>query len=257
MMPASVMLPIHVVERNVVSYRRLWLILFSAMFEPMIFLFGLGVGLGQLVGDIEWNGEVITYAQFVAPGLLASSAMNGAIFDMTFNFYFKLKESRTFDAMLVTPLSIKQVMDGEVAWAMIRGGFYSATFLAVMWAFGLLASWWALLIPFAALLIGLAFGAMGAYGTTYARNWQDFDILFLITQPLFLLSTTFFALDIYPSWAQPIVQATPLYHGVDLTRDLARGSMDMSALGHVVYLLVVTIFARHFVNRRMDNLLLT
>jgi lipooligosaccharide transport system permease protein len=98
---------------------------------------------------------------------------------------------------------------------------------------------------------------MGAYGTTYARNWQDFDILFLITQPLFLLSTTFFALDVYPSWAQPIVQATPLYHGVDLIRDLARGSVDSSAFGHVGYLVIVTLIARHFVNRRMDRLLLT
>jgi len=256
-MTAAVMLPMRVVERNIVSYRRLWLILFSAMFEPMIFLFGLGVGLGQLVGDVEWNGEVITYAQFVAPGLLASSAMNGAIFDMTFNFYFKLKESRTFDAMLVTPLSIGHVMDGEMWWAMIRGGLYSVTFLVVMWAFGLLASWWALLIPLAALLIGLAFAAMGAYGTTYARNWQDFDILFLITQPLFLLSTTFFALDVYPEWAQPIVQATPLYHGVDLIRDLARGSVGVSDVGHVVYLLIVTVIARYFVNRRMDKLLFT
>jgi lipooligosaccharide transport system permease protein len=251
------MLPMRVVERNIVSYRRLWLILFSAMFEPMIFLFGLGVGLGQLVGDVEWNGQVITYAQFVAPGLLASSAMNGAIFDMTFNFYFKLKESRTFDAMLATPLSIGHVMDGEMAWAMMRGGLYSVTFLVVMWVFGLLASWWALLIPFAALLIGLAFAAMGAYGTTYARNWQDFDILFLITQPLFLLSTTFFTLDVYPSWAQPVVQATPLYHGVDLIRDLARGSVALSDMGHVAYLVAATLIARNLVERRMNRLLLT
>ncbi|NNE95292.1 MAG: ABC transporter permease [Acidimicrobiales bacterium] len=257
MMLAAVAYPYRVVERNVVSYRRLWLVLVSAMFEPVFFLFGLGVGLGQLVGDLEWYGEPISYAQFVAPGLLASSAMNGAIFDMTFNFYYKLKESRTFDAMLVTPLSISHVMDGEMAWAMIRGGFYSVTFLGVMLAFGLVTSWWAVLMPLAALLVGIAFAAMGSYGTTFARNWQDFDILFLITQPLFLLSTTFFQLEVYPSWARPIVQLTPLYHGVDLMRDLALGSVDGSALGHVAYLVAVTVIARAMVNRRMARLLLT
>ena len=255
-MSSAVLLPLRIVERNLVSYRRTWIILVSAMFEPMFFLFGLGVGLGKLVGAVEWQGDVITYAQFVAPGLVASSAMNGAIFDMTFNFYFKLKESRTYDAILASPLSISHVLDGEMAWAMIRGGIYSITFLGVMFAFGLLASWWALLIPFAALLVGLMFAALGSYGTTYARNWQDFDILFLITQPLFLLSTTFFALDVYPTWLRPVVQATPLYHGVDLIRDLARGTVDSSAFGHVAYMVIATVIARHFVTKRMGKLLL-
>ncbi len=255
-MSAAVLLPLRVVERNIVSYRRTWVILVSAMFEPIFFLYGLGVGLGRLVGDLDWQGDMITYAQFVAPGLIATSAMNGAIFDMTFNFYFKLKENRTFEAMLASPLSIAHVLDGEMAWAMIRGGFYSVTFMGVMYAFGLIASWWALLIPLAALLVGLMFAALGSFGTTFARNWQDFDILFLITQPLFLLSTTFFALEVYPTWLRPVVQATPLYHGVDLIRDLARGTVDSSAFGHVAYMVIATVIARRLVNKRLGKLLL-
>lgn len=255
-MTAAVLFPWRVAERNIVSYRRIPMVFFSAMFEPIIFLFGLGVGLGKLVGEVEWGGEAITYAQFVAPGLVAVSAMNGAIFEMSFNFYFKLKEAGTFEAMLVTPLSIRHIVDGEMAWAMLRGGLYSVTFVLVMLVFDLLASWWAVLIPFAALLIGLAFAALGALGTTYARNWQDFDLLFLVTQPLFLLSTTFFLLDVYPTWARPIVQATPLYHGVELVRDLARGTVDVTAFGHILYLVVMTVVARRLMTARLVKTLL-
>ncbi|MEM9651873.1 MAG: ABC transporter permease [Actinomycetota bacterium] len=255
-MTALVLLPLRVTERNVVAYRRMPMVFLSAMFEPVIFLFGLGVGLGTLVGDVEWAGDTITYAQFVAPGLVATSAMNGAVFEMSFNFYFKLKEAGTFDAMLATPLSIRHVVDGEIAWATLRGLLYSIVFCFVMLAFGLIASWWALFIPLVALLIGLAFAALGSFGTTFVRNWQDFDLLFLVTQPLFLLSTTFFALEVYPDWARPIVQATPLYHGVDLIRDLARGTVDVSALGHVAYLVILTVVARRLTTRRLVRTLL-
>jgi lipooligosaccharide transport system permease protein len=255
-MTAAVLLPLRVVERNVVAYRRIPIVLLSAMFEPFIFLFGLGIGLGKLIDEVQWGGETLTYAEFVAPALIATSAMNGAIFEMSFNFYFKLKEAGTFDAMLVTPLSIRHIVDGEMGWAMIRGGLYSVVFCLVMLAFGLLASWWALLIPFAALLIGLTFAALGSLGTTFVRNWQDFDLLFLITQPLFLLSTTFFTLDVYPTWARPIVQATPLYHGVELMRDLARGTVDVSDIGHVLYLVVVAVIARRLMTARLAKTLL-
>lgn len=232
------------------------MVFFSAMLEPIIFLFGLGVGLERLVGDVEWAGEAITYSQFVAPGLMATTAMNGAVFEMSFNFYFKLKEAGTFQAMLATPLSIRHVVDGEIAWATIRGLLYSIVFCFVMLGFGLIASWWAVCIPLVAVLIGLAFAALGSLGTTFVRNWQDFDLLFLITQPLFLMSTTFFALEVYPAWARPIVQATPLYHGVDLIRDLARGTVDVSAFGHVAYLVILTVIARRLTTARLARTLL-
>lgn len=255
-MSALVLFPLRVAERNVVAYRRMPMVFLSAMFEPVIFLFGLGVGLGKLVGDVEWAGQTITYAQFVAPGLVATSAMNGAVFEMSFNFYFKLKEAGTFESMLATPLSIKHVVDGEMAWATVRGGLYAAVFCLVMVGYGLVESWWAVCIPLVAVLVGLAFAALGSFGTTYVRSWQDFDLLFLITQPLFLFSTTFFALEVYPEWARPLVQATPLYHGVDLMRDLARGTVDLSALGHVLYLVVLIVVARRLTNARLTKTLL-
>ena len=249
------LLPWRLVERNVIFYKRNPVVLLSAALEPFIFLFGLGVGLGKIVGDVTWAGEVLTYPEFVAPALVASSAMNGALFEMSYNFYFKLKESGTFEAILFTPLRLSHIYDGELVWAMLRGGIYSIVFVVALWVFGLLASPWAVLIPLVALLVGLAFAGLASWATTYVRHWQDFDLFFLVTQPLFLLSTTFFALDVYPEWCRPIVQATPLYHGVDLTRDLARGTVDVSAFGHLGYLVAMVAITRVLAVRRLAVLL--
>ena len=102
-----------VIERNILSYRRMWLIIASGFVEPVFYLFGLGVGVGALIGDVEFEGRLVEYATFVAPGLVASSVMNGAIFDSTFNFYYKLKYAKTFDAMLTTPLRLGDIVVGD------------------------------------------------------------------------------------------------------------------------------------------------
>jgi lipooligosaccharide transport system permease protein len=247
---------LRVVERNGLSYRRLWLVLASGLFEPVFYLLGLGVGLGQLVGEVEVAGEAVSYAAFVAPGLLASSAMNGALFDSTYNFFYKLKYGKVFDAMLVTPLSMGDVVVGEIAWAMIRGGFYATVFLAVMVALGLVGSWWALLAVPAALVIGLSFAAVGTAVTSYVRSWQDFELVQLVVQPLFLLSTTFFPLAVYPEWARPVVAATPLFHGVQLVRHLSLGTVGWADLGHLAYLLGLGLAAAAVTRRRLHRLLL-
>lgn len=244
-----------VFERNFLSYRAIWLVMVSGFFEPVFYLFGLGVGLGELVGEVQVEGQLVEYAVFVAPGLVASSAMNGAIFDSTFNFYYKLKYAKTFDAMLAAPLSLSDIVVGEVAWAMARGGIYATAFLIVTAALGLVQSWWALLTLPAALLIGVGFSAIGTALTSYMRSWHDFDYVQLTVQPLFLASTTFFALDVYPPWARPLVQATPLYHGVSLCRSLMLGAPDWTDLGHTSYLVAMTALGVTLARRRLDTLL--
>ena len=110
------------VERNVMNYRRTWLVLVSGFLEPLFYLLGIGFGIGALVGTVTGpNGVTIPYSVFVAPGLLASSAMNGAIYDSTFNLFFKLRYAKTYDAILSTPLGINDIAVGEIAWALIRG----------------------------------------------------------------------------------------------------------------------------------------
>jgi lipooligosaccharide transport system permease protein len=245
------------VERNIMGYRRNWWILLSGFFEPVFYLFGIGYGLGSLVPSVVGpGGEPISYGLFVAPALLASSAMNGAIYDSTFNVFFKLRYAKTYDAVLATPLGVGDVALGEITWALIRGTLYSLGFVAVMVVFGLVASPWALLTLPAAMLIGFAFAAVGMAATTFMRQWTDFDYITMATLPLFLFSATFYPITAYPEPLQVFVGLTPLYQGVELLRALTIGAVGPGLLWHVVYLLVMGFIGLAIAARRLDKLLL-
>ncbi|MFC6901277.1 hypothetical protein ACFQGX_39185 [Nonomuraea dietziae] len=137
-----------VVGRNVGALRSgasYWLVLVSGFFEPLLYLLSIGVGVGALVGRIPLgDGRVVSYAVFVAPAMLAASAMNGALAETTFNFFFKMKYAKTFEAILATPVRPIEVALGELTWAMVRSSFYTAAFLLVMAVMGLAEPWWAL-----------------------------------------------------------------------------------------------------------------
>jgi lipooligosaccharide transport system permease protein len=248
---------VRLVERNVLLYRRTWLVIFSGFFEPLFYLLGIGFGLGALVGQVPGpGGTLIPYQLFVAPALLASAAMNGAITEGTYNFYFKLTHDRTFEAILATPLAPGDVAVGELAWALIRGGLYATGFIGVMALFGLVMSPWIVLAIPAALLIGFAFGGVAMAATSFMRSWQDFDLIQLVVLPLFLFSGTFFPVEAYPDALRLLVQLTPLYHGVQLLRSLAVGAVDAGTLVHVAYLAAMGIAGLAVVSRRVGRLLL-
>ena len=137
---------LHLVERHARVYRHAWLMLVSGLLEPLFYLLSIGVGLGRLVGQVAApGGGPVSYAAFVAPALLASSAMNGAIYDSTFNVFFRLKYAKLYDAALATPMRPGDVALGEVTWSLIRGGLYASAFMVVMLAMGLVYSAWAVL----------------------------------------------------------------------------------------------------------------
>jgi lipooligosaccharide transport system permease protein len=243
------------VERNVLVYRRTWSVIVSGFFEPLFYLLGIGLGLGAMVGAVDVDGRSMSYSLFVAPALMASSSMNGAIYDSTFNVFFKLNYAKTYDAILATPLDVGDVALGEVTWALIRGSLYATTFLLVMIILGLVTSPAAILALPAAMLIGFAFAACGMAATTFMRRWTDFDIVTIVTIPLFLFSATFYPLTAYPEALRFIVQLTPLYHGVDLIRSLTTGSVHAGLLVHVVYLIVLGLIGLAIVRARLDRLL--
>jgi lipooligosaccharide transport system permease protein len=247
----------YLVERNIYVYRHGWIVIFSGFFEPLFYLGSIGFGLGALVGTVNGpGGQPITYQLFVAPALLASAAMNGAIAEGTFNFFFKLRYNKTFDSILSTPMSPGDVAVGELTWALIRGGIYAIGFILVMALLGLIVSPWALLAVPAALLVGFGFGAIGMAATSFMRTWQDFDLIQLVILPLFLFSGTFYPIDAYPEGLRVVVQLTPLYQGVDLIRSLVVGHLDWSLLVHVAYLGIMGIVGLLIVERRLDKLLL-
>jgi lipooligosaccharide transport system permease protein len=245
------------IERNVMVYRRTWLVLVSGFFEPLFYLLGLGFGLGALIGSVPGpGGQELPYAVFVAPGLLATSAMNGAVFESTFNVFFKLKYARTYDAIVSTPMGIGDVALGEVGWSLIRGGLYAVGFLAVMVLLGLALSPLAVLAIPGALLVGFAFAAVGMALTTWMRTWQDFDLIFVVILPLFLFSATFYPLSAYPEPLQLVVSLTPLYQGVDLLRQLTTGLVEPTIVVRVAYLLAMGLAGLAVVASRLDRLLM-
>ena len=247
---------LRLVERNLKVYRRPWLIIFSGFFEPFFYLLSIGVGVGALVGHVVGpGGQAVDYRAFVAPALLASSAMNGAIYDSTMNVFFKLKYAKVYEAVLATPVSVADVALGEVGYALLRGGAYAVVFLCVMLAMGLVASWWAVLAVPAAILIGFAFAGAGLAATSYMKSWQDFDLVQLAILPLFLFSATFYPLSTYPRGVRLLVRVTPLYQGVALLRGLTLGHVGPATLGHVLYLAVMGAIGLRIATRRLGRLL--
>ncbi len=245
-----------VFQRNVVVYRRGWIFIVSGFFEPFFYLVSIGLGLSKLVGAVHVGGQAFPYTVFVAPGLLAASAMNGAIFDCTFKIFFQLKIMKVYDSMLSTPLGPSDVAKGELMWAICRGGLYCGVFICVMAAFGYVGTPWVVLCLPAALCVSFAFSGVAMAGTSFMRSWQDFDFVFLAALPLFLFSATFYPLTVYPGWLQVVVRCTPLYQAVTLLRGLDLGLFTWSLLGHLAYLLAMGAAGMAVTARRLARLVL-
>jgi lipooligosaccharide transport system permease protein len=245
------------VFRSFLAYRSAWHFFLTGFLEPVFYLLSIGIGVGKLVTGFDFAGHQIGYAEFVASGMLAVSAMNGAMLDSTFNFFFKLKFDKLFDQQLATPLTTLDVARGELAWSLLRGGIYSTAFLIFMAALGYVDSWWGLLIVPATLLLAAGFGACFMALTTFMKSWQDFEFVTLATMPFFLFSATFFPLSAFSRPLQIIVECTPLYRGVVLTRELATGYISWDALISVVYLSAMLGIGLLVCRRRLDTLLRT
>jgi lipooligosaccharide transport system permease protein len=245
------------VERHARVYRHAWLMFVSGLLEPLFYLLSIGVGLSKLVGHVTGpGGNPIVYTAFVAPALLASSSMNGAIFDSTFNIFFRLKYAKLYDAALATPMRAADVAVGEITWALIRGGLYACAFMVIMLAMGLVHSLWAVLDVPVALLISFAFAAVGMAGTCYMKSWQHFEFVTLASLPMFLFSGSFYPLSVYPPALRVVVECTPLYQGVALLRGLTLGVVAPTMLLHVLYLALMGLAGLTVATRRLNHLLL-
>jgi lipooligosaccharide transport system permease protein len=253
--------PTHLVERNTLVYRHTFIVIFSGFFEPLFYLLSMGFGVGSLIGDVPLAGHPVPYAVFVAPALLASSAMNGAIYETSNNFFYKLRYAKLYDAMIATPMSLGDAAAGEILWALLRGSLYAIGFLAVVGLFGLAGQplvtspLWLLAFP-AAMLVGFAFAGAGLAATTFVRKWQDFDYLQLMLMPMFLFSGTFYPIDAYPPAVQTFVECTPLYRGVHFIRALTTGTVDGWIAVDVAYLAVMGILGLWIASRRLEKRLL-
>ena len=248
---------LRLIERHARFYRRLWLVIASGAAEPLFYLLSVGIGIGGLIGTVEGPaGHPVPYREFVAPGLLAVSALNGALNDSTFNVYGRLKFEKLYDSVLATPLGAQDVALAEIGWAVVRGILYAVPFLIVMAAMGLIVSPWALLALPGAALVAFATAAAGVALTTYMKSWQDFEYVVLVSVPLFLFSGTFFPLSVYPHVIGLIVEWTPLYQGVVILRDLVLGAPSWALLWRAAYLAAIGAAGVAVAGRRIARLLL-
>jgi lipooligosaccharide transport system permease protein len=247
------------VERNIMVYRHQWIIILSGVFEPIFYLIGIGLGLGGIVREVPLaDGRMVAYAAFVAPAMMATAAMNGAVFETIFNVFFKLNYAKTYDGVLATPMGITEIALGEMLWALMRALLYAVAMFVIMLAFGLILSPWGVLMVPTALLVAAAFAAAGLAGTSFLRTVNDFDVpMGLIVMPMFLFSGTFFPIEGLLSgpllW---LVQATPLYHAINLIRGLSTGLVGIGQLWSLLYLVAFFAICMWIAMRQMERKLI-
>jgi lipooligosaccharide transport system permease protein len=243
-------------RRNAAMYKRTWKWnILPNFFEPVLYLFSIGIGVGAYISEIGGT----SYIAFLAPGLVCVAAMNGASFEVTYNIYVRLVFEKTYDAMLTTPIEPDDVLAGEVLWAVTRSCIYGGCFFVVLMLFGLAPLPSSLWVIFVIPITGLLFSAIGMVFSLRIPNIDMFSFYFtLFLTPLFLFSDVFFPLKerLADSWLW-VAEALPLLHPVRLTRASFNGEFSVIVLWDLAYTLgmslLLLLWARRGVRARLTN----
>jgi lipooligosaccharide transport system permease protein len=212
----------------------------GTMAEPILFFVAIGYGLGRFVDEIQGQ----PYVAFLAPGLVASTAMYAAAFETTFGSFTRMVEQRTYEAIVMTPISVGQVVVGDILWAASKSVLAAGVIVAIMGALGLLESWWAVAMLPLAFLVGLMFGALGMCWTALAPSYAFFNYFFtMVLGLMFLFSGVFFPLEGLPQWAVTAGWFLPLTHAVGLMRAFRTGQLDPAMWQDAAWLLGFTLLS--------------
>ncbi len=240
-------------RRNLESWKRFAVSFFVAnLGEPVFFLLAMGYGLGRFVTDIHG----MSYAMFLAPGIIASAAMNASSFETTFGSFTRMTEQHTYVAILATPCSVAYVVAGDVLWAATKSLLAVCLILVITALFGLLPSPLALALIPVGFLVGLMFAALGMVVTARSPSYDFFSYYFTFISMMFAFAGVFFPLEGLPGWARVLAWALPLTHAVRLSRGLTAGTPDVGLLGDVLWILVVTVIAFVIAERMVRRRLL-
>jgi lipooligosaccharide transport system permease protein len=225
-------------RRDALVFSKLWRgALLPTFLDPLFYLVAIGFGLGTYVAHI--NG--LPYRDFIAPGLIASAAMWSAAFETTYNVYFRMNELRLYDAVLSTPVEVPDLVAGDLLWSSTRATVYGSVFLAIVAAFGLVSSPWAVVLPPLIFVGGMCFSVIGYTFTSLIPKIDLYSYFFTLgITPMFLFSGIFFPFDRLPGWVEGVAWLTPLYHLVEITRGMAIGPDGVQIAIHLGWLLVVS-----------------
>jgi lipooligosaccharide transport system permease protein len=218
----------------------------SNLMDPLVYLVALGFGLGAFVSRIQG----MPYIQFIAPGLISSSIMSAATFETTINTFVRIHFDRVYEAMMATPVTVEDIVVGEIMWAMTRSTIYATVMLGVVTALGLTHSWYAIFVPLLGALGGMMFAILGLTYTSLLKSIDQVNFYFtLFITPLFLFSGVFYPIDALPAIVKTIAFLSPLYHLVEIIRPLVIGKIGFGVVGHLVWIIVfILIFAAVPVN---------
>lgn len=234
---------IRVWQRNWSVYRKTWKVSFlPPLFEPLFYLLAFGIGLSSFVGELSYRGFQVSYISFIAPALIAVNIMYNAFFENTYTSFVRMYYQKNFDAMLATPLSLEEIITGEIMWGATKSVIATAIMQSVISLLGFIHYPQGVLILPLSFLGGFAFGSFGMFITSIMPNIEIFNIpVFLFITPMFLFSETFFPINHLPDWVQKLSLLFPLTHLVRITRSLSFGLLDSGLLWNLAYLLIFSL----------------
>jgi lipooligosaccharide transport system permease protein len=221
--------------------------------EPLIFLAGVGLGLGKYIATMDG----LPYIQFLASGLLVTSAMYTSAFELSYGTFIRLEFDKVYDGMLAAPISVNNLLVGEILWAGTKGWFFSFAVLIIVSVFGVIPLSFSLLAPLVGFLTGILFGAISLLVTSFVKNINHFNFYFTgLLSPMFFFSGVVFPVKSLPELIQPVAWIMPLTHCVDLVRAFCTGQFHPVLWLNLIYILAVSLLTGHFAIRRLKKRLI-
>ena len=221
--------------------------------EPLIMLVGIGLGLGAYISRM--NGT--PYIEFLAAGLLVSSAMFTAAFECSFGTYIRLEFDKVYDGMLTAPITVNNLIVGEIFWAGTKGFFFTLAVMVIVSAFGILPIQRVIAVPFVGFATGIMFGSLSLFITSFVKNINHFNFYFTgFISPMFFFSGVFFPLTSLPGWVSPLAEALPLTHAVRISRALSLARPEPHLAWDLSYIIVFSVLFGLFAVRRLRRRLI-